>query len=74
MTDLYEHRKLCAARYAWQRRNLPCPNPMQNGVRPTWAQWWARMYGNGETLAQYATRMAGSGHNAAPQMQATTRA
>lgn len=65
MSGTYEHLRLCAARYAWLRRHQPCPRPLENGVHPTWAQWWSKKFGRGETLEQFAARRQSDGQTRA---------
>jgi len=44
--------KLTAARLAWVRQKEFVPSR-----KGTWARWWEKKFGNGETLNEFATRM-----------------
>ena len=44
--------KLTAARMAWRKRRQPVPSG-----RYSWAVWWEKKFGEGETLSDYAERM-----------------
>ena len=44
--------KLTAARMAWRKRRQPVPSG-----RCSWAVWWEKKFGEGETLSEYAERM-----------------
>ena len=49
---LAEELKLHAARMAWRKRRHPVPSG-----RYSWAIWWEKKFGNGETLLEFAERM-----------------
>jgi len=50
-----EHRKLCAAKYAWKYRDRVVPSAQRKGMRTTWKDWFAKMYG--EDLSVYRRRV-----------------
>ena len=43
--------KLCAARHAWRQQKRFVPSR-----RMTWARWWEKKFGEGETLIEFARR------------------
>jgi hypothetical protein len=47
-----EEIKLHAARMAWRKRRRPVPSG-----KYSWAIWWEKKFGEGETLNEYAERM-----------------
>ena len=49
---LAEDLKLYAARMAWRKRREPVPSG-----KYSWAIWWEKKFGEGETLSDYAERM-----------------
>jgi len=51
---LAEDLKLHAARMAWRKRRQPVPSG-----RYSWAVWWEKTFGQGETLKEFADRMKG---------------
>ena len=53
-TDWAEEIKLHAARMAWRKRREPVPSG-----RYSWAIWWEKKFGEGETLNEFAERMKG---------------
>ncbi len=44
--------KLCAARQAWRKQREFVPSR-----KMTWARWWEKKFGEGETLNEFARRM-----------------
>jgi hypothetical protein len=44
--------KLCAARHAWRKQKRFVPSR-----KMTWARWWEKKFGEGETLNEFARRM-----------------
>ena len=44
--------KLCAARQAWRKQKQFVPSR-----KMTWARWWEKKFGEGETLNEFARRM-----------------
>lgn len=44
--------KLCAAREAWRKQKQFVPSR-----KMTWARWWEKKFGEGETLNEFARRM-----------------
>jgi len=44
--------KLCAARQAWKKQREFVPSR-----KMTWARWWEKKFGEGETLNEFARRM-----------------
>lgn len=44
--------KLCAARQAWRKQREFVPSR-----KMTWARWWEKKFGGGETLNEFARRM-----------------
>ena len=44
--------KLCAARQAWRKQRQFVPSR-----KMTWARWWEKKFGEGETLNEFARRM-----------------
>ena len=44
--------KLCAARHAWRKQKSFVPSR-----KGTWARWWEKKFGGGETLNEFARRM-----------------
>ena len=44
--------KLCAARQAWRKQKQFVPSR-----KMTWARWWEKKFGEGETLNEFAKRM-----------------
>ena len=47
-----EEIKLTSARMAWRKRRQPVPSG-----KYSWAVWWEKKFGNGETLLEFAERM-----------------
>ena len=43
--------KLCAARHAWRKQKQFVPSR-----KMTWARWWEKKFGEGETLVELARR------------------
>ena len=43
--------KLCAARHAWRKQKQFVPSR-----KMTWARWWEKKFGGGETLVEFARR------------------
>lgn len=44
--------KLSAARHAWRKQKRFVPSR-----KMTWARWWEKKFGEGETLNEFARRM-----------------
>jgi len=49
----FERRRYCAARFVWRRRRSSTPSG-----KSTWAAWWTKRFGRGETYMAYVRRLA----------------